>query len=172
MLGGLVWIVIWAYWASVPTAAVGEVKPGGELFDALAVISVILVLIGLTGAHYLQTERTRIAGATSIVLPWVGVAMMGIWIVGLVDSYLLFIGGVLMLLIGLGMFCIVSIRARMLPRSAIVPLVIGLLLFPLMNPDDWRALMALPLGAAWIWLGYAVWHLATQDPGGSAMQIE
>lgn len=165
VLAGVTWIVIWSYWASLPVPAADEVKPGGQLFDTMNVIAVVLLLIGLTGAHDMQAGRTRTAGASSLALLWIGACAMGAWVIGLVDNYLLFTGGVLALLIGLAVLSFVWIRARALPRSAIVPLVVGLLLFPLMNPDDWRALIALPMGASWIWLGFVVWRLGARGQG-------
>ncbi len=152
VLGGVTYIVIWSYWASLPPHVDGEVKPGGQVFDALNVTAVVLLLIGLTGAHHMQSGRTRTAAATSLASLWIGACMMG--------TYLLFTGGVMALLIGLTVLCFVWFRARVLPPSAIVFFVVGLLLFPFMNPDDRRALFALPLGASWIWLGYVVWRHA------------
>ena len=162
-LGSLVWIVIWARWASLPEAAAGEVKPGGELFDMLTVFCVVLVLIGFTGAHFLQADRTWSASASSVVLLWAGVAMMATWVAGLVGSYMAFVGGVLTLLLGSAIFCFASIRAQVLPTSAIVPVIVGVLLFFFMNPDDWRALLAVPLGVSWLWLGYVLWGLAARS---------
>lgn len=162
-LGGLVWIVIWARWASLPEPAAGEVKPGGELFDMLNVLCVALVVIGFTGAHFLPAVRTWSASASSVVLLWAGVAMMATWVVGLVGSYMAFVGGVLTLLLGLAIFCLSSIRAQVLPTSAIVPVIVGVLLFPFMNPDDLRALLAVPMGASWLWLGYVLWRLAARS---------
>jgi hypothetical protein len=154
---GTVWCTIWTWWALLPEAVGGEVKPGGELFDLLNVVATVLALVGLTGIHRLQLHRTGRPAAIGIGALWVGALSMAGWALGVFDNYLFFMGGVILLLVALVGFCVVTLRARVVPRSAVIPLIVGLVAFPLMNPDDRRALIALPLGIAWLWLGFAVW---------------
>lgn len=153
MLGGVLWCAIWARWASLPVAASGDVKPGGELFDLLNVVATVLALIGLTGLHVVQAHRSGRLASVTIGVLWLSALSMAAWAVGLLDSYMFFMGGVIALLAGLIAVTVFTLRAGVLPRLAILPLLVGVLLFPLMNPDDGRAVFALPLGISWIWLG-------------------
>jgi hypothetical protein len=78
---------------------------------------------------------------------------MGAWVLGFLDPYLLFVGGAIALLTGAALFCVATLRSGVLPRAAVVPLIIGALMFPLVNPEDRRAFPAVPLGIGWVWLG-------------------
>jgi hypothetical protein len=59
--------------------------------------------------------------------------------------------------IGVVLFGIATLRAKVLPSAAgLLLLAAGLMLF-LVDPENRRAFLAHPYGIAWLWLGYALW---------------
>ena len=59
--------------------------------------------------------------------------------------------------IGVVLFGIATLRAKVLPSAAgLLLLPAGLMLF-LVDPENRRAFLALPYGFSWLWLGYALW---------------
>jgi hypothetical protein len=95
-------------------------------------------------------------GTVGLALGCFGLAAMASWTLGLVDAYPLFVFGAVGISIGAALYCIASFRIEVLPRSAAVALAIGLLVMPLANAEDRKAFLAVPLGVAWMWLGYAL----------------
>jgi len=77
-------------------------------------------------------------------------------------------------LLGLLLFGIAMFRARILPRWAAGLLAFGAVLSPVaaMLPQEYKALVAVPVGLALAWLGYALWserrELAADPVPGSA----
>ncbi len=70
---------------------------------------------------------------------------------------MLVILGAFALTIGTILFGIATLRARILPLSAGVLLILGALMLFLTDPENRRAFLALPFGIAWAWLGYLLW---------------
>ncbi len=72
-------------------------------------------------------------------------------------AWILVILGAFALTIGVVLFGIATLRAKVLPSAAGLLLsAAGLMLF-LVDPENRRAFLALPYGVAWLWLGYALW---------------
>ena len=67
------------------------------------------------------------------------------------DGFAYMIGGLL--------FGIATIRAGILPRWAAGLMALGTALAPVatMLPEEHKALVAVPMGLALVWLGYALW---------------
>lgn len=59
--------------------------------------------------------------------------------------------------VGLVLFVISIFLAKVMPREAAWLLVIGTLSLVLFNFGDERIWIGVLFGAAWIWLGYALW---------------
>ena len=76
------------------------------------------------------------------------------------------------------MFGIATFRARILSRRAAGALILGWALAPAsaLLPHELRPLVAVPIGFALAWLGYALWserreHAAESVPGRASPQL-
>ena len=159
--GGGLWVVVWAVQGAMPVAPPGGHRTGFESFNAWSGAALVLILVGLTGAYLSQRRRVGVIGHVGFALPWVGGILMGAgrlgqaldvgggWIPVLLGAFALTVGSIL--------FGIGTVRARVLPPGAgVLLLVVASMLF-LTNSEDRRAFLALPFGAAWMWLGYVLW---------------
>ncbi len=115
-------------------------------------------MLTLTAVSVWQAKQMRLLGKASCALSWIGLALMVTWILDIMDAYLIFLVGVLTILIGIALFGIATLRVKALSRWVAVPLIGGVLLFALVDPEDRRAFLAVPLGISWMWLGYCVWR--------------
>ena len=132
----------------------GRHREGWERFNLWSGVALMLTMIGLTGAHLRQVRRIGGIGHTGFVLPWTGTALMGAGHIGqLVEiggAWILVILGAFALTIGVVLFGIATLRAKVLPSAAgLLLLPAGLMLF-LVDPENRRAFLALPYGIAWL----------------------
>ncbi len=161
VVGGVAWILAWTILGAMPVAPPGGHREGWESFNLWSGVALMLTMIGLTGAYLRQVRRIGGIGHAGFVLPWTGTALMGAGRLGqLVEiggAWILVILGAFALTIGVVLFGIATLRAKVLPSAAGLLLsAAGLMLF-LVDPENRRALLALPYGIAWLWLGYALW---------------
>ena len=75
------------------------------------------------------------------------------------NAFVIVLVGLITLTVGTVLFALATLRAKVLPRMAVMPLIIGLLLFALASSGDRRAFLAVPFGLAWVWLGYTLWRV-------------
>ena len=159
--GGVSWILVWTIHGAMPVAPPGGYREGWESFNLWSGGALMLTMIGLTGAYLRQMRRIGGIGHAGFVLPWIGVALMGAGRLGQVleigNAWMLVILGAFALTVGIMLFGIATLRAKVLPSGAgLLLLAAGLMLF-LVDPENRRAFLALPYGAAWLWIGYVLW---------------
>ena len=160
MLGGALWIVVWAIEGALPVAAPGAYKTGFESFNFWSGLALLLIFLGLAGAYLRQIRQIGLIGHLGFALPWIGAALMGGGrlgqVLGMGGVWVLVILGAFASTVGTILFGIATLRARVLPLSCAVLLIVGALLLFVTDPENRQAFLALPFGMAWIWLGYAL----------------
>ncbi len=77
MLGGLLWIVLWAVEGAKPAAPPGGYRQGGESFNLWSGVALLLMLAGLVGAYLRQVRQMGWIGRVRFALPWIGAGLMG-----------------------------------------------------------------------------------------------
>ena len=161
MLGGVLWILVWTIHGAVPVAPPGGYREGWESFNIWSGVAVMLTMIGLTGAYLLQMRRIGWIGHAGFVLPWIGVTLMVAGRLGQVlemgNAWILVILGAFALTIGITVFGVATLHAKVLPPGAGLLLLASALMLFLVDPENRRAFLALPYGAAWLWIGYVLW---------------
>ena len=139
----------------------GGYREGFESFNVWSGVALMLTMIGLTGAYLRQMRRIDWIGHAGFVLPWIGIALMGAGRLGQVleigNVWMLVILGAFALTIGIILFGIATLRAKVLPPGAGLLLLAAALMHFLVDPENRRAFLALPYGAAWLWIGYVLW---------------
>jgi hypothetical protein len=160
MLGGGLWAGASVLMALRPRGVPGgPYRETGDLTAAMFV-SLILILVGLAGAHIRQAEGAGRSARTALVLPYVGALLMILGAAGLAVGldipWVVVMLGLFAASIGTLLFGLAAFRAGVLPRAAALLLVVGALALLRFNTEDWRALLALPFGASWAWLGYTL----------------
>jgi hypothetical protein len=182
MLGGSLWIVGAVATALKPEGCIGAEcdLPGrsmraGTVLDA-AVFLVAMLLIALGGAAVVIRARRagQFGGLGRIGLVGSVVGLIVLLAASLVQAIvfggdlpsmpLFVIAGGLVLVIGLLLLGIASLRAGVLSRWAGALLIIGALAMLGFNDQDARALMAIPFGIAWVGVGYALWSGQGEQP--------
>jgi hypothetical protein len=156
ILGGMLWIATLAITAMKPEHS--RRGPGG--FIVLLLAGLVLIAFGMVGIYVRQRGRSGWLGTLAPVVAGVGIAVTILGRVavdvGLVPA-IVFQAGLLTFIIGLLLFIISIFLANVLPRSAAFLLVIGTLALVVFNFGDERIWIGVLFGAAWIWLGYALW---------------
>lgn len=161
ILGGVLWIVVWAIHGAMPVAPPGGYREGWESFNLWSGVALMLTMIGLTGAYLLQMRRIGWTGHAGFALPWVGAALMGAGRLGQVleigNVWILVILGAFALTIGVILFGIATLRAKVLPSGTGLLLLTAALMLFLVDSENSRAFLALAYGAAWLWIGHLLW---------------
>ncbi len=147
-------------------AVMGVVQPQGEvftsrydyLFEAVFVVALLATLVALGGLHIRQSGRTGRLGMASFLAAFVGTGLLLVsaaatLVAGQNTLDLFFLLGVLASMIGVILFGISVIRAKVLPRWCGVALMLGLPSSVLFANIGGGML----LGLTWIALGYALW---------------
>ena len=166
ILGGMLWVVAWTYYASQWVLPPGGIRPmGGETHEILGLVSILLVMAGLTSAFLQQAETKGTIGKVGIALSWIGAGLMGAWVLDVVSPWLFFMGGFLVVIAGVGILVLAMLLAKVIPRTVVVALIVGLVLMILVNSEDRRAFLAVPFGLSWVWLGYVLWGRARGESG-------
>ncbi len=156
MLGGLFWIATLAITATKPE----DSRRGPEGFIVLLLVGLLLIGVGVVGIYFRQRHHAGWLGTWSAALALVGLAVTILGRVA-VDANLVpalvFQFGLLLFVLGMVLFVVSMFMANVLPRAAAWLLVISMLAFAVFNFGDERIWMGTLFGAAWIWLGYALW---------------
>ena len=146
-------------------------NPQIPFLNVMSSIAVLLMVVGLAGLHLLQKGRVGLIGLLGFYLTIVGILAQ---LLGLVDLGFLVMVGALVILVGLALYGIDTVRARVLPLWC------GMLLI-WRQRLGWAALaiatlaIAIPLGPytnvwfgfVWLALGYILWlrrGMATEPP--------
>ena len=128
----------------------------------------LLLLVGLAGFHVLQKEHyerigragfyTVIVGVSVMIiiqiLTWVGLAL-GITALVLPDP-----GGLLIVLVGLVLYGVATLQARVLPRWCGVGFIVGvpvLIGMSVVSGEYGEMLGGILFGILWLALGYVLW---------------
>jgi hypothetical protein len=167
MLGGGLFVLLAVASASMPRGCIAEEcahRPMREsLFGGDAVFALLLIAAGAVGLVIRARHAGRfgrlgwaglIAIALGIALLAVGVVVLNAWNSSLVPAFV--ISGGIFMLVGFLLIGLTLLMARVLPRWAAVLLVVGTLAMLGFNDQNWRALMAVPFGVAWVAVGYAL----------------
>ncbi len=163
MAGGLLWIATLVITASKPEHS--RRGPGG--FIVLLLAALILMAVGAVGVHLRQRHHSGLLGRSAIIMAGVGVALTVLGRVavdiGLVPA-LVFQVGLLTFLLGLVLFVVSIFLAKVMPPWTAVLLVVGVLGLALFNFGDERIWLGMFFGAAWVFLGYALWSGSSTPP--------
>lgn len=181
MLGGALWVVGNVIHASKPRGCVAEecafrpMRESGALDGILMLLSLLLLLAGVVGLVVLARRSGRFGktGRAGVVVGAVGATLLVMS--GLIQA--LFFGGdfplmpyfvvpgVLALILGFVLLGIAILVAGVLPRWAALLLIVGALAMLGFNEQTALALMAVPLGVAWVAVGYVLWSGASAQTG-------
>ena len=170
VLGGMLWAVLGPltlFAAESPILGLGEID-----FIRLLAAPLLLLLIGFLGVHRQHIGRFRWLGWTGFVVAFLGLTLLLIgtviqaWINILRGGYLALLGS-FVLGLGLVLFGIATIRAKVLPGwLRAVPLLLGVVsptqyFFIGLGSLIFGELPGLVLwglfGLGWVLLGYALW---------------
>jgi hypothetical protein len=158
LLAGTLWMVAVVIMALRPPGIEGG--PDREVRDLGIVMmaSLLLLLLGLWALRPWLATRLGQIGQSAFLASAGGVLIAVLagfaMAIGLEELWVLLVLGLLIVAVGSFLLGIAVLRSRAMPRSVAVFLIVGGLLFFGFNTEDARALFALPLGAAWAWLGY------------------
>ena len=158
ILGGMLWVGSWTYRASMAVPPSGGTRPGGETHDILGLVSILLVMAGLTSVYLQQAKSKGTIGNVGLALSWIGAGLMGAWVLEFVSPWLIFLGGFLLVIAGIAMLGLAMLLAKVIPLRVVVAFIVGLVLLAPVNTEDRSAFLGVPLGLAWVWLGYALWR--------------
>jgi hypothetical protein len=143
----------------------------------------ILMALGLLGLYAHQTQQAGTLGLFAFVVTFIGgmmaagsswsEAFFGAWLARAAPELLdadpagiVFAGAILsFLLFALGwfLFGLASLRAGVLPRGAAILLMVGALLFAVINIAE-LPFAGVLFGAALAWMGYALWSGTADKP--------
>lgn len=154
MVGGVSWIV-WVVNTAVTAAR--DPSPGVVWIGSVALV--IMAALGVAvrlwdGAKLAAGMAAGLAVAAGGFL--VGAAVLRSWPLlnaGFISFWVSFLLTAVFLLTD----------GRIVPRWLASALLVGALLLPLHNTRDWRLWLTLPLGLAWMGIGYALWFDALAD---------
>ncbi len=152
MLGGLLWIIPIVTTAMKPEYS----RRGPEGFAVLLLLAALLLIgMGVLGVYLRQRGESGPLGTIAVVVAALGIAMM---VPGrLMEPVVFFQAGRLLFLVGLALFVVAVFVAGVMPLGAALLLVIGTLSLGLFNFGDGRIWLGALFGAAWIWIGHALW---------------
>jgi hypothetical protein len=173
MLGGTLWVIGAVIHASKPRGCVAEecafrpMRETGALDGILLLLSLLLFAVGVAGLVVLARSVGRFGkmGKTGVVIGSVGTAL--IVIASLIQA--VFFGGdfplmpffvlpgLLAVVVGFVLLGVAILRARVLPRWAAAVLIVGALAMLGANEQTAWVLMSIPLGIAWVAVGYLLW---------------
>ena len=182
MLGGMLWMVL------MSLAALEGPTEGA--YSRMNTASLLLLMGGLVGFHARQQSRSGTLGLAGFVVSFVALTLMFVgnviesWISDLIFADVqpgefkpgahagwgTFLVGLVLLSVGLVLFGIATIRAKVLPRwSRVLPLITGLLLalgfLVALSIGEWGfGVTVLSLGLGWMLLGYVVWSDHAEAP--------
>ncbi len=174
MLGGTLWVIATVIHASKPRGCIAEecafrpMRESGALDGILTLLSVLLLAVGAVGLVTLVRRSGRFgrAGKAGVLIGAVGAALLVIATLIQViffggDDFPLWpafvIPGLLAIAAGLVFLGVAILRSRVLPRWTAALLIIGALAMLGANEQTARVLLTIPLGVAWVAVGYVLW---------------
>lgn len=167
------WIIGAVIHASKPRGCVAEecafrdMRESGALDGILMLLSLLLFAVAVTGLVMLARRSGRFGkiGKAGVVIGAAGVALL--LSASLIQSILFggnfllmpyfVIPGLLAMVVGLVLLGVAILRSRVLPRWAAALLIIGALAMLASNEQTARVLLVIPLGVAWVAVGYVLW---------------
>lgn len=173
ILGATLWITGAVLIASKPPGCISDecafrpMRMGSPLDTVLLLLAVLLLMVGVVGLVIRAQKARRFGrlGRIGVVASAAGVAVL--IISNLVQSIFFagdfplmpyfFIPGGLAMVVGFLLLGLAIIQARVLPRWAVVLLIMGTLAMLGFNDQNARVLLAIPFGVAWVAVGYTVW---------------
>lgn len=173
MLGGALWIIGSVIHASKPRGCIAEecafrpMRESGALDGILMLLSLLLFAVAVTGLVMLarRSGRFGVVGKIGVIIGGAGVVLL--LVASLVQSTFFggdfplmpyfVIPGLLAMVVGLVFLGVAILRSRVLPRWTAALLIIGALAMLGANEQTSRVLLTIPLGAAWIAVGYVLW---------------
>jgi hypothetical protein len=178
MVGGGLLVLLAISTASMPRGCIAEecaYRPMREsTFGGGAGLALLLIAAGAVSLVILarRTGRFgRLGWAGFIVIPVaIGLIIIGVVVLNTWDSPLVpvfVISGGLALAIGFLLIGLAVLRARVLPWWAGTLLVVGTLVMLGFNDQNWRALLVIPFGVAWVVVGYMLYSgrgMAAEQP--------
>lgn len=187
MLGGGLWVIGIVVHASKPRGCVARecafrpMRESGVLDGTLMLLSLLLFAAGAVGLVVLARRLGRFGktGSAGIVVGAIGAALLVVS--GLIQA--LFFGGdfplmpyfvvpgVLALVVGFVLLGVAILLARVLPPWAALLLIVGALAMLGFNEQTARVLMAIPLGLAWVAVGYVLWSGVDAPTGQPAARV-
>lgn len=187
MLGGALWVIGTLIHASKPRGCVAQecafrpMRESGVLDGTLMLLSLLLCAAGAVGLVVLARRLGRFGrtGRAGFIVGAVGAALLVAS--GMIQA--LFFGGdfplmpyfvvpgVLALVVGLVLLGIAILAAGVLPRWAAMLLIVGALAMLGFNEQTVMALMAIPLGVAWVAVGHALWSGVGGPTGRPAARV-
>ncbi len=168
MLGGVLWVASAVLTALKPRGCIAEecafrsMRQGGVLDGVLFIAAVLLLAVGCVGLVSRARRRggfgrlgrlglyAVVAGAA---LGFIGVSL-NVWAPGLVPFFV--IPALFTVVVGFLLLGVAVVQSKALPPWAGVLLAVGALSMLGANDQDWRVLMVVPFGLAWIAVGYAM----------------
>jgi hypothetical protein len=146
-------------------------------------VAAMLIGLGLIGLYVRQAEQAGTLGLIAFLVTFIGgmmatgstwsEAFFGAWLAKAAPELLdadptgvVIAGAILsLLLFALGWFLLglVSLRAAVLPRGASILLMVGALLFAVINVMD-LPFAGVLFGAGLVWRGYGLWSGAAHEP--------
>ena len=174
MLGGALAIGAFATLAARPPGV-----PGGPYRDDSGVgpflaAALLCIGIGLAGIYGRQGGRGGRLGALGVTLGVGGDAVLlaGSVLLLALDDFpaapLVVIPAFVALLAGSLLSAVALLRAGALPRPAALALLAASLAFLAFDSESARTWLALPFGAAWVWLGHALWSTPRESAGATS----
>lgn len=153
------------------------------IIQILSLLGLLFITIGLPGMYAHQAQEAGTLGLISFVTAFSGMLMTFglLWgepflgpylaeaapnVLGAEPSGVLLIGAVLTLMLfaaGWLLFGAVSLRTKELPRGASILLIIGAVLFFVLQSLD-LPLSSVIIGVALAWIGYALWKSTAAEP--------
>jgi hypothetical protein len=175
MLGGMLWIGSAISTAAKPVGCVADAcsLPGRSMRESSALDGILFIAaltLFMAGAAGLllrarSTGRFGRTGRAALAIAVTGITL--IVVAGLAQEIFFdgdfplmpffIIPGVLALIAGFALTGIHIMRTNVLPRWAGAALTVGASAMLVFNDQDARVLMAIPLGLAWIAVGYVLW---------------
>lgn len=185
--GGVLWSLLWLI--EVAPEAFFIRGLGGTLGNTAAVDNVVYVLLllgvmaGVAALYALQRERYGLLGTLASLAAFVGAALLAVQMAlaygiteGLGDPYLMFLSllfssGLLLTTVGLLILGFVTMTIGTLPWWCGVAIMVGSPLFVLLGTVFLGILgpvVMLPVGVAWIFVGYVIFRAGSRPPERSA----